>query len=794
MKPMKGKGSKKAPTAPKAPGTAKKGKYQSKTGNVECSNAMSVWQKALHAGITPGKQVYDKLAQCRASVRTNKQNAGKVAAGSMKQSAASAVSNRSDRRIATNTATMKARKERLKELVQSRANRNISTADRQKAMDTAAKVTGNQTGPSAGLKRLQKVAKPRAAKSAPAATTTTTTSTPKAAPNPRSRSLTPKQPVVPLNPPGFNRFAQHRADAAALLRNMRATGRSDEAASLRGYSRASLMTRIGIKPVDVRNYTGGTIMDIASKSKIGIQPVTPPQSKAAALVAKVRQSPTYGQARSSAGVNKVMTTAAYKASTGPQISSKMLAARQGAAKAADLVAKARQSGNHAGNRWDARVNRHMVSAGISARTGPQIPANVLQARQGGAKAADLVAKVRQSPRHMQNKVTGFVAKGAVTWKRMQQGPQIPKPIMTARKAAATRAANRAAKAPKAAPAAVVNTGPKLPTAPVLIVPGSRGTPSHIGQTAYQGDLMEMTWQKGNRHQLMGAGHSDAVATAASDRLQARAKGEGMTVQNRLDRLRDLRAQRKQGLAANADPDNINPTLSSGVSLVQWHSTNTKGLKTLDPTKTKTHHYSRGVYTDQSLAGSIPYGNQHFITQPPKGSVLQYQQAPRTVQSRRAIEAISEATSTSKRDVQKTLQRLNGPGNGSGGAPTYGTQNIIRLAGAAQADARGTAKMIQANNASGIPGAGGSMYDVAADKVLKGFAGVTVDTVTPGQASSRRSNYNSWFHPVTPTPVTKASMAAGKHDHLFQPGAMNRKIKLLRGPTSARDMLRDTLLS
>ena len=743
MKPMKGKGPKKAPTAPKAPGTAKKGKYQSKTGNMECSNAMSVWQKALHAGITPGKQVYEKLAQCRASVRTNKQNAGKVAAGSMKQSAASAVSNRSDRRIATNTATAKARKERLKELVQARASRSISTADRQKAMDTAAKVTGNQTGPSAGLKRLQKVAKPRAAaapKAAPAATTTTTTSTPKAAPKPRNRSLTPKQPVVPLNPPGFNRFAQHRADAAALLRNMRATGRREDAADLRGFSKASLMTRIGIKPADVRNYTGGTIMDTASMWKIGIQPVTPPLSKAAALVAKVRQS-----------------------------------------------------GNHAGNRWDSSVNKRMVSAGISARTGPQISSKMLQARQGASKAADLVAKVRQSSHHMQNKVTGFVTKGAVTWKRMTQGPQIPKPIMTARKAAATRAANRAAAGPKVkAPAAVVNTGPKLPAAPVMIVPGSRGTPSHVGQSSYQGDLMEMTWQKGHHRTLTQAGHSDAVATAASDRLQARAKGENMTVQNRLDRLRDIRAQRKQGLAANADPDNINPTLSSGVSLVQWHSTNTKGLKALDPTKTKTHHYSRGVYTDQSLAGSVGYGNQHFVMQPPKGSVLQYQQVPRTVQSRRAIEAISAATSTSKTDVQKTLQRMNGPGNGSGGAPTYGTQNIIRLAGAAQANAKGAAKLIQANNASGIPGSGGSMYDVSADKVLKGFAGVTVDTVSPGQASSRRSNYNSWFHPITPTPVTKASMAAGKHDHLFQPGAMNRKIKLLRGPTSARDMLRDTL--
>ena len=700
MKPMKGKGPKKAPTAPKAPGTAKKGKYQSKTGNMECSNAMSVWQKALHAGITPGKQVYEKLAQCRASVRTNKQNAGKVAAGSMKQSAASAVSNRSDRRIATNTATAKARKERLKELVQARASRNISTADRQKAMDTAAKVTGNQTGPSAGLKRLQKVAKPRAAKAAP----TTTTSTPK----PRS------------------------------------------------------------------------------------QPVAPPPSKAAALVAKVRQSSTYDQARSSAGVNKVMTTAAYKASTGPQIPYKMLATRQGASKAADLVAKVRQSGNHAGNRWDASVNKRMVSAGISARTGPQISSKMLQARQGASKAADLVAKVRQSSHHMQNKVTGFVTKGAVTWKRMMQGPQIPKPIMTARKAAATRAANRAAAGPKVkAPAAVVNTGPKLPAAPVMIVPGSRGTPSHVGQSSYQGDLMEMTWQKGHHRTLTQAGHSDAVATAASDRLQARAKGENMTVQNRLDRLRDIRAQRKQGLAANADPDNINPTLSSGVSLVQWHSTNTKGLTTLDPTKTKTHRFSRGVYTDQNLAGSVGYGNQHFVMQPPKGSVLQYQQVPRTVQSRRAIEAISAATSTSKTDVQKTLQRMNGPGNGSGGAPTYGTQNIIRLAGAAQANAKGAAKLIQANNANGVPGIG-DMYDVQADKVLKGFAGVTDDTVSTGKASSRKSNYSSWFQPIKPTPITKASMAAGKHDHLFQPGAMNRKIKLLRGPTSARDMLRDTL--
>jgi len=440
----------------------------------------------------------------------------------------------------------------------------------------------------------------------------------------------------------------------------------------------------------------------------------------------------------------------------------------------------------------------MVSAGISASTGPQIPSKMLATRQGAAKTADLVAKVRQSPRHFQNKVQGFMARGNVRWKQITQGPQIPKPVMTARKAAVTRAANRAAgltAAPRAkAPAAVVNTGPKLPAAPAMIVPGSRGTPSHTGQTSYQGDLMEMTWQKGHHRTLTQAGHSDAVATAASDRLQARAKGENMTVQNRLDRLRDLRAQRKQGLAANADPDNINPTLSSGVSLVQWHSTNTKGLKSLDPTKTKTHHYSRGVYTDQSLAGSAGYGDQHFIMQPPKGSVLQYQQVPRTVQSRRAIEAISAATSTSKTDVQKTLQRMNGPGNGSGGAPTYGTQNIIRLAGAAQANAKGAAKMIQANNANSVPGSGGSMYDVSADKVLKGFAGVTVDTASTGQASSRKSNYSSWFQPITPTPITKASVAAGKHDHLFQPGAMNRKIKLLRGPTSARDMLRDTLRS
>ena len=524
MKPMKGKGPKKAPTAPKAPGTAKKGKYQSKTGNMECSNAMSVWQKALHAGITPGKQVYDKLAQCRASVRTNKQNAGKVAAGSMKQSAASAVSNRSDRRIATNTATAKARKERLKELVQARASRNISTADRQKAMDTAAKVTGNQTGPSAGLKRLQKVAKPRAAaapKAAPA--TTTTTSTPKAAPNPRSRSLTPKQPVVPLNPPGFNRFAQHRADAAALLRNMRATGRRDEAANLRGFSKASLMTRIGIKPADVRNYTGGTIMDVASKNKIGIQPVAPPLSKAAALVAKVRQSGNHAGNRWDAGVNKRMVSAGRSASIGPQMTANMLAARQGAAKTADLVAKVRGTGNVKAMRNFGQFQQNIISGQYSAQRGPQIPANVLQARQGASKVADLVAKVRQSPQHFQNKVKGFMARGNVKWKQITQGPQIPKPVMTARKAAATRATNRAAAGPKVkAPAAVVNTGPKLPAAPVVIVPGSRGTPSHTGQTSYQGDLMEMTWQKGHHRTLTQAGHSDAVATAASDRLQARA--------------------------------------------------------------------------------------------------------------------------------------------------------------------------------------------------------------------------------------------------------------------------------
>jgi hypothetical protein len=163
----------KQPKAPKAPGQAtapgaKKGKYQSKTGNAECSNAMSVWQKAIRSGNSPGQQVYAKLAQCRASVRTNKQNANKVAAGSMKQSAATAVANRSDRRIASDVATAKSRKDKLKSLVQARATRQISTADRQKAMDVAAKVTGDQTSPSAGLKRLQKVAKPKATTTTPA--------------------------------------------------------------------------------------------------------------------------------------------------------------------------------------------------------------------------------------------------------------------------------------------------------------------------------------------------------------------------------------------------------------------------------------------------------------------------------------------------------------------------------------------------------------------------------------------------------------------------------------------------
>jgi len=686
----------KAPGQPKAPG-AKKGKYESKTGNAECSNAMSVWQKAIRSGNSPGQQVYAKLAQCRASVRTNKQNANKVAVGTMKQSAATAVVNRSDSRITDNLATAKARKERLKSLVQQRATRQISTADRQKAMDVAAKVTGNQTSPSAGLKRLQKVTKPRAAK----ATTTT-------APKPSSR---------------------------------------------------------------------------------GVQKAP---DKVAALVARVRGSANHAANRTRAVNNQKFQANVLSASRGPNIPYRVLAERQGAAKTADLVARVRGTGNVGNMRKFGQFQQQIIRGQVSARTGPQIPGNVLAARQGASKVADLVAKVRQSPRHMQNKVTGFVAKGAVTWKRMTQGPQIPKPIMAARKGAITRAAKKAAAAPAAAASLVTRsfspTGPKLPAAPVMIVPGSRGTPSHVGQSTYQGDLMETLHQKGNRTSLMWDGHSDAVATAASDRLQARAKSEGMTVQNRMDRLRDLRAQRKQGLAANADPDNLNPTLSSGVSLVQWHSTDRKITGALDPSKTQTHHYSRGVYSDQNLPGSAQYGSANYAFKPPKGSVLQYQSAPRTVQSRRAIEAISKATGTNPVDVQKTLQRLNGPGQGSGGTPTYGTQNIIRLAGAAQKDAKGTAKMIQAHNASGIPGSGGTMYDVTAEKVLSGFAGVTVDTATAGRATSRKSNYNSWFHPITPTRVTKASMKAGQHDDLFQPGAMNRKIKLLRGPTSARDML------
>lgn len=42
-------------------------------------------------------------------------------------------------------------------------------------------------------------------------------------------------------------------------------------------------------------------------------------------------------------------------------------------KAAELVARVRNSGNHAGNRWDASVNKRVVSAGISANRGPQLP-------------------------------------------------------------------------------------------------------------------------------------------------------------------------------------------------------------------------------------------------------------------------------------------------------------------------------------------------------------------------------------------------------------------------------------
>ncbi|CAB5207254.1 hypothetical protein UFOVP184_53, partial [uncultured Caudovirales phage] len=600
----------KAPKAPKAPGQpaapgAKKGKYQSKTGNAECSQAASLWQKAIRAGTSPGQQVYAKLAQCRASVRTNKQNASKVAAGSMKQSAATAVSNRSDKRITNDVATAKARKEKLKSLVQERANRQISTADRQKAMDVAAKVTGNQTSPSAGLKRLQKVAKPRAAKAAPAAAPSSTTpgggvlnSPPPAVlakiqanhtPKTRSRSLTPKQPIVPLNPPGFNQYAQSRSDAAALLRNLRATGRGAAAQDLRTAGRVAVTGRYGMHTTgeDVRNKTAGEILKSADWHKIGIQPVPKAPDKAAALVAKVRQSGNHAGNVRKAAMNRGFATAKRRFQ-GPDLPASIYAPRQ-------LVEKVRGSKDHAWNRRQATNTQAIVSQGISARTGPQISSNVLQARQGASKAADLVARVRGSLGHQANRRKAQWNKNDATTKRTYQtGPQIPKMVLAGRKAAMTTAAKKAspgyvaparkASSPKAqaqaaglspATANVVaafaaKTSPKLSAAPVKIVPGSRGTPSHLGKSEFKGDIMDMIGMQGRASALMmNHGVAPDVAMASAQRMYERARQENMPVQNRMDRLRELTAQRAG--SKYKESTNINPVLSSGVSMVQWHS-------------------------------------------------------------------------------------------------------------------------------------------------------------------------------------------------------------------------------
>lgn len=295
---------------------------RSKTGNIKCSEAASAWQIAIKHGGSPGKEVYKTLAQCRAGNKTAKAGmaAGTAAGAAL---AGRAVTSRIDRNLATATS----RKAELQTRIRERAGRTISDVDRQRANDIASRVSGNSSGPSAGLRRLQGVRAPRTRQtSAPAATP------PPAAPAraPRTRRAAASTPA----PPPLRTESGIRSDAAALFRNMRATGRGQQARDLSGMARMEIVARDGFSRNlhnNLRRASPLEILNQASRQGITKQPIMGLQP--------------------AAPVDRV----------------------------AKLVARVRASGNHAGNRHDASANRHITQISLSARTGPQAPRVGLEA-------------------------------------------------------------------------------------------------------------------------------------------------------------------------------------------------------------------------------------------------------------------------------------------------------------------------------------------------------------------------------------------------------------------------------
>lgn len=240
---------------------------RSKTKNIKCSEAASAWQLAIRRGGSPGKEVYKTLAQCRAGNKTAKAGmaAGTAAGAAL---AGRAVTSRIDRNLATATS----RKAELQTRIRERAGRTISDADRQRANDIASRVSGNSSGPSAGLRRLQGVRAPRTRQtSTPAATPPqAATSAPARAPRTR-RAATPTPAPSPLRTE-----SGIRSDAAALFRNMRATGRGRQARDLSGMARMEIVARDGLSRNlnnSLRRASPLEILNQASRQGITKQPI-----------------------------------------------------------------------------------------------------------------------------------------------------------------------------------------------------------------------------------------------------------------------------------------------------------------------------------------------------------------------------------------------------------------------------------------------------------------------------------------------------------------------------------------
>lgn len=238
---------------------------RSKTKNIKCSEAASAWQLAIRRGGSPGKEVYKTLAQCRAGNKTAKAGmaAGTAAGAAL---AGRAVTSRIDRNLATATS----RKAELQTRIRERAGRTISDADRQRANDIASRVSGNSSGPSAGLRRLQGVRASRTQRTATPAATPPQAATPAPARAPRTRrAATPTPPL--------RTEAGVRSEAAALLRNMRATGRSGAGNNLRVAGRVYAAGQNGMRATaeDIRRQSPLQMLNVASRQGIGMKPVPP---------------------------------------------------------------------------------------------------------------------------------------------------------------------------------------------------------------------------------------------------------------------------------------------------------------------------------------------------------------------------------------------------------------------------------------------------------------------------------------------------------------------------------------